>query len=124
MSISFVIGLFYLKEYNDTAFNKRPPSEILKRVRRMLGIVRILLAIAAVYFGVFELGLPKIISGKQDDLIFGIIMTMIIAPITVIGLFLLGRYSLQGEYYEQNLRKYSIQTERRQLTLGFPKMRA
>ena len=50
------------------------------------------------YFGILELGLPKIYSGKQDDLIFGIIMMAIITPIVSGGLFLFGKYAWQGEY--------------------------
>ena len=39
-------------------------------------------------------------SGKQDDLIFGLIMMLIIAPVAAIGLILFGTYALQGEYDE------------------------
>lgn len=99
MSISFVIGLFYLREYKDIESSPSRRSNILIKVKRILGIVWILLGIAAVYFGIFELGLPKL-SGKQDDLIFGIIVTVIITPLASVGLFLLGKYSLQGEYDE------------------------
>jgi len=69
-------------------------------VRRILGIVWFVMAAAAAYFGVVELGIPKVLSGKQDDLIFGIIVMIIITPITTAGLFLFGRYSWQGEYDE------------------------
>ena len=100
MSISFVIGLFYLKEYKDIESNPKPVSKTKNKVKRMLGTVWILLAIVAAYFGIIELGLPKIMSGKQDDLIFGIIITAIITPITAAGLFFLGKYALQGEYDE------------------------
>ncbi len=100
MSISFVIGLFYLKEYRDIESNTKPASKTKNKVKRMLGIVWILLAIVAAYFGILELGLPKIMSGKQNDLIFGVIITAIITPITAAGLFFFGKYALQGEYDE------------------------
>jgi hypothetical protein len=31
-------------------------------------------AVAAAYFCIFTFGLPKFMSGKQDDLVFGIII--------------------------------------------------
>ncbi len=98
MCVSFVIGLCYLKEYKDAASESIVPSEFLIKVRRLLGIVWILLGVVAVYVGIFELGIPKISSGKQDDLIFGIIVTCIITPLAATGLGLLGKYALQGEY--------------------------
>ena len=98
MSISFVIGLLYLKEYKD--IESKPPSEWVNKIRRILGIVWILLALFAAYFDVAELGLPKIMSGKQDDLIFGIIIMCVITPLTAIGLFLFGKYAWQGEFDE------------------------
>lgn len=42
-------------------------------IKKILGIVWILLGVAAAWFGISELGLPKLASGKQDDLVFGII---------------------------------------------------
>ena len=37
-------------------------------------------------------------SGNRDDLIFGIIVIVIITPVVAGGLFLFGKYALQGEY--------------------------
>jgi hypothetical protein len=100
MCISFVIGLFYLKEYKDVGAALKTPSALLIKVKRLLGVVWIILSLAAVYIGIFKLGLPKISSGKQDDMIFGIIITAIITPLAAGGLFLFGKYALQGEYDE------------------------
>ena len=63
-----------------------------------MGIVWILLALTAAYFGVFKLGIPKIITGNQDDIIFGIIVMCFITPIATIGLLIFGKYALGGEY--------------------------
>lgn len=100
MCVSFVIGLFYLKEYRDGGAEPKIPSALLIKVKRVLGVVWILLGLAAVYVGIFKLGIPKISSGKQDDMIFGIIVTAIITPLAASGLCLLGKYALQGEYDE------------------------
>ena len=54
----------------------------------------------AAYFGVFKLGIPKLTSGNQDDLIFGIIVMFFITPVTTAGLLLFGKYALNGEYDE------------------------
>lgn len=59
-----------------------------------------LLGLAAFYVAIFKLGISKIMSGNQDDLIFGIIVMVIISPIVATGLFLFGKYALQGEYNE------------------------
>ena len=59
-----------------------------------------MLGLASAYFGVVILGLPKINSGIQDDLIFGIITLVFITPIASIGLCLFGKYALAGEYDE------------------------
>ena len=57
-----------------------------------------LLGIAAGYFGIFALGIPKVTSGHPDDLIFGVIAMLIITPVASIGLFLFGRYARMGGY--------------------------
>jgi uncharacterized membrane protein len=45
----------------------------MNQLKRVLGLVWIALAMAAAYFCIFTFGLPKFMSGKQDDLVFGII---------------------------------------------------
>ena len=98
MTISLVIGLFYLKENYAERAEVKTSSKNINKIKRGLGIVWMLLGLAAAYFGIFELGLPKIFSGKQDDLIFGIIMMIILTPITSGGLLFFGKYAWQGEY--------------------------
>jgi len=70
----------------------------MDQLKRALGMVWIALAIAAAYFCIFEFGIPKFISGKQDDLVFGIIILFILTPLIVIGLGTFGYYALMGEY--------------------------
>lgn len=67
-------------------------------LKKMLGIVWILLALATAYFGVAVLGLPKFATGKQEDLVFGIIIMIVLTPIVTGGLLIFGRYALSGEY--------------------------
>lgn len=69
-------------------------------LKRLLGIVWILMALALGYFGTVEIAWPKLFSGKQDDLVFGIIILFVLLPITVGGLGLFGWFSLRGEYNE------------------------
>ncbi|MDI9875472.1 MULTISPECIES: DUF6814 family protein [Bacteroidota] len=71
-------------------------------IKKILGIVWILLGIAAAWFGITVLGLPKLSSGKQDDLVFGIIIMFILTPIITGGLLIFGKYALQGEFSEEN----------------------
>ena len=98
LTISFVIGFFYLKENYAEQSAVKTSAKYKNTIKRALGIVWIFLGLAGAYFGILELGLPKIISGKQDDLIFGIIMLAIITPIISGGLLLFGKYAWQGEY--------------------------
>ena len=70
----------------------------MNRIKKILGLVWIALALAVLYFGITVLGWPKLNSGKQDDLVFGIIIIFILLPIVVGGLFLFGLYAWQGEY--------------------------
>ena len=70
----------------------------MKLLKRMLGIVWIWLAAAAAYFCIVEFGLPKFDTGRQDDLVFGIIILFVLTPLIVIGLGIFGYYALKGEY--------------------------
>jgi hypothetical protein len=67
-------------------------------LKQLLGIIWILLAIAAAYFCVFEFGLPKFLSDQQEDLVFGIIILFILTPLIVVGLGVFGYFALIGEY--------------------------
>lgn len=70
----------------------------MKALKRILGLVWLALAAAAAYFCIFIFGLPKFATGKQDDLVFGIIILFILTPLIVAGLGTFGLYALKGEY--------------------------
>ncbi len=67
-------------------------------LKRLLGILWVALALLAAYYCIFYFGIPKLISGKTDDLVFGIIVVYILTPLISIGLGIFGVYSLLGEY--------------------------
>ncbi|MEO8240136.1 MAG: DUF6814 family protein [Flavobacterium sp.] len=71
-------------------------------IKKILGILWIVLAIASAYFCIFEFGLPKFLSDKQDDLVFGIIILFILTPLIVLGLGTFGYFALLGEYDKEN----------------------
>ncbi|QOG02784.1 DUF6814 family protein [Flavobacterium sp. MDT1-60] len=70
----------------------------MNTVKKILGVLWIILSIAAAYFCVFEFGLPKFLSDQQDDLVFGIIILFILTPLIVLGLGTFGYFSVIGEY--------------------------
>ena len=70
----------------------------MNTIKKILGVLWILLSIAAAYFCVFEFGLPKFLSDQQDDLVFGIIILFILTPLIVLGLGTFGYFSMVGEY--------------------------
>lgn len=70
----------------------------MKTLKRIFGIVWILLAAAAAWFCIVEFGLPKLGTGKQEDLVFGIIILFVLTPLIVLGLGTFGYYALKGEY--------------------------
>ncbi|MBF7092298.1 hypothetical protein IUY40_12185 [Flavobacterium sp. ALJ2] len=70
----------------------------MNQIKRVLGLFWIALAIAAGYFCIFIFGIPKLTSGKQEDLVFGIIILCIITPLIVLGLGTFGYYALMGDY--------------------------
>ena len=67
-------------------------------IKKILGIVWLLLAVVVAYFGFTDFGIPKVMSDKQEDHVFGWIILTILMPIIVGGLAVFGWYSLQGEY--------------------------
>ena len=67
-------------------------------IKKVLGILWIVLAIAAAYFCIFEFCLPKFLSDQQEDLVFGIIILFILTPLIVLGLGTFGYFALMGEY--------------------------
>ena len=52
----------------------------MNQLKRSLGMIWIALAAAAAYFCIFEFGLPKLTSGKQEDLVFGIRHIWLLCP--------------------------------------------
>lgn len=67
-------------------------------IKKITGVFWLILAVAAAYFCIFVFGIPKLISGKQEDLVFGIIILFILTPIIVGGLAVFGYYAVTGEY--------------------------
>ncbi|MFY1045916.1 DUF6814 family protein [Chryseobacterium sp. GP-SGM7] len=67
-------------------------------LKKILGIVWILIALAVAYLGITVMGVPKLMSGKQEDLVFGIIILFVLVPIVSGGMAIFGYYSLTGEY--------------------------
>ena len=72
-------------------------------LKKLLGIVWLALAAAAAYFCIFIFGLPKFETGKQEDLVFGIIILFVLTPLIVLGLGLFGYYALKDEYRKDKL---------------------
>ena len=70
----------------------------MKALKRILGALWMALAAAAAYFCIFIFGLPKFGTGKQEDLVFGIIILFILTPLIVLGLGTFGYYAVKGEY--------------------------
>lgn len=68
------------------------------QIKRYLGILWILLGLIVAYYGITIFGYPKLISGDQEDLVFGLIICFILLPIIVGGLLVFGWYAWQGEY--------------------------
>ena len=73
----------------------------MKSLKRYFGVFWMLLGLGVGYFSVVQFGLPKLQSGKQEDLVFGIINLFILTPIIVGGLVTFGYYALLGEYEEK-----------------------
>jgi hypothetical protein len=72
-------------------------------IKKILGLVWLFLAFLAAYFCIFVFGLPKFNSGKQEDLVFGIIILFVLTPLIVFGLGIFGFYALKGEYSKEKL---------------------
>jgi len=98
MSIALLIGIFYLKDDKELKFKQMLSLPGIKNLKKYLGIIWIIFGFAALYLGIFVFGLPKLLSGNQDDIIFGIIMMIVITPVASVGMFIFGKYSLSNEY--------------------------
>lgn len=101
MIVSLVIGLLYLKENKVVPYLDILNSSKTNQLKRLMGTVWIALGLVAAWFGFFKMGIPKIMSGNQQDIVFAIIVMVIITPVASIGLILFGKYSLEGEYDER-----------------------
>ena len=75
----------------------------MDNIKRLLGFVWLALAAAAAYFCIFIFGLPKLLTDKQEDHVFGIIILFILTPLIVVGLGIFGYYSIKGEYDKNKL---------------------
>ena len=74
----------------------------MNTIKKILGVVWILLGLYAGYYLLKEQSIPKFQTGKTEDLIPAIIYTFILLPIIVGGLCTFGYYSLTGEYSDEN----------------------
>ncbi|MFD2968097.1 DUF6814 family protein [Sphingobacterium bambusae] len=75
----------------------------MENLKRILGAVWIVLAILTAYFCIVQFGLPKLQTGQQEDLVFGIIILFILTPIISIGLAIFGFFALKGEYLKEKM---------------------
>jgi hypothetical protein len=91
--------LLLAQQFNNSKFNNS--KKTMNQLRKYMGIVWIAIGLAAAWFGIFELGLKKIGTGKQEDLVFGIIMLGVLTPIIVGGLLIFGKYALSDEYEQR-----------------------
>lgn len=73
----------------------------MNTIKKILGIVWIVLALAMGYF-LITFGGPKLTSGTQDGMVFGIIILFVLMPLIVLGLGVFGYYALLGEYNEED----------------------
>ncbi|WKK59039.1 MULTISPECIES: DUF6814 family protein [unclassified Sphingobacterium] len=75
----------------------------METLKKLLGIVWIVLAVLTAYFCIAKFGIPKIVSGQQEDVVFGIIILFILTPIISCGLGIFGYYALKGEYHNDKM---------------------
>ena len=55
------------------------------------------MAVLTAYYCIDIFG-PKLTSGKQEDLVFGIIIFFVLMPLVCLGLAVFGFYALRDEY--------------------------
>ncbi|REC60867.1 hypothetical protein DRF65_18875 [Chryseobacterium pennae] len=75
----------------------------MNAIKKILGILWIAIAVVVGYFAITVMGIPKITSGKQEDLVFGIIILFVLMPIVSGGMAVFGYYALTGEYSDEKL---------------------
>jgi hypothetical protein len=74
----------------------------MNTIKKLSGIVWIMIGLAVGYFNIIIMGIPKFQTGKQEDLVFGIVNMFVLTPIIVGGLLIFGYYAIIGEYSEEN----------------------
>jgi MFS family permease len=94
ISVCLIIGLVYMQ---DTKIKK---TFQLNGLKRLLGIVWILLGISTGLYLVYFQALPLWAKGG-NDLVPAIIYTFILAPFISIGMSLFGYFALTGEFDQQ-----------------------
>lgn len=72
----------------------------MNALKKYLGAVWLLLSAVVSYYCISIFG-GKLSSGKQEDLVFGIIIFFILLPLVVTGLALFGYYCITNEYDEE-----------------------
>ncbi|MEJ5103765.1 DUF6814 family protein [Chryseobacterium sp. MYb328] len=75
----------------------------MNALKKILGILWIAIAVVVGYFAITVMGIPKITSGKQEDLVFGIIILFVLMPIVSGGMAVFGYYALTGEYSDEKI---------------------
>lgn len=70
----------------------------MNTIRRLLGIVWIMIGLAAGYYLIVNQAIPKFNSPNSEDLIPAIIYAFVLTPIIVGGLSVFGYYALTNEY--------------------------
>jgi hypothetical protein len=70
----------------------------MNTIKRIAGIVWIIIGLAGGYYLIINQAIPKFQSNKTEDVIPAIIYAFILTPIIVGGLLIFGKYALQGEY--------------------------
>lgn len=78
-------------------------NKILNTIKKIFGVLWIAIALVVGYFGITVMGIPKITSGKQEDLVFGIIILCVLMPIISGGMAIFGYYALIGEYSDDKV---------------------
>jgi hypothetical protein len=69
----------------------------MNAIKKYIGILWIVLAAVVAYYSIGIFG-GKLTSGKQDDLVFGIIIFFVLLPLVVTGLTIFGWYAMTNEY--------------------------
>ncbi len=70
---------------------------MMNAIKKYIGFIWIVLAAAVAYYSIGIFG-SKLTSGKQDDLVFGIIIFFVLLPLVVTGLTIFGWYAMTNEY--------------------------